>query len=147
MTAQLTLADIEELARYALDEHGLTADGWTFRWDRAVRRLGQCRYSTRQISLSRPVFEVTENRDLALNTILHEVAHALSPTAGHGPTWKRTAVLVGARPERCAQLAAPVDLPVKGLCGCPDPHQMARMPRRTYSCNRCSQTVTWVRRP
>ena len=34
------------------DSEGLSADGWTLRFDRAVRRLGLCDYGARRVSLS-----------------------------------------------------------------------------------------------
>ncbi len=37
--SELTLVDIEDLARWALEEHGLAERGWTFGWDRALRRV------------------------------------------------------------------------------------------------------------
>ena len=35
------------------------------------------------------------------DTILHEVAHALTPGDNHGPLWRRVCRQIGARPERC----------------------------------------------
>src|SRR5580693_7075592 len=71
-TAELTIADIEQLATWTLDEHGLSKIGWTFGWDRAVRRAGCCKFSQRRITLSRAIFEISVNRAAALETILHE---------------------------------------------------------------------------
>lgn len=42
------------------------------------------------------------DREETLNTIRHEVAHAIAgPHAKHGPAWRAACRLTGARPERC----------------------------------------------
>ena len=65
--------------------HGL--GDWTFQFDRAKRRFGACNYTTRTISLSRTLTRL--NDDAAVReTLLHEIAHALTPGAGHGPAWQ-----------------------------------------------------------
>src|SRR4051794_3305682 len=88
----LTMAEIEQLAEWALRDFGLTDLGWRFAWDRALRRAGCCKYSVRQVTLSWPIFAIETNREEVLNTILHEVAHALvGPGAGHGALWKAAA--------------------------------------------------------
>lgn len=143
----LSMTDIEDLAAWALDEHGLDRLGWRFAWDRAVRRAGCCKHTQRLITLSRPIFEIETNRDDVLDTILHEIAHALvGPEAGHSNTWKQTAVAVGARPERCHSLGTPT-LPITGLCRCETPHHRVRMPptNTTYRCRRCRSDITWTR--
>jgi hypothetical protein len=35
------------------------------------------------------------------DTILHEIAHALTLGDGHGYAWKRKCIEIGAKPERC----------------------------------------------
>lgn len=144
ISVALTLADIGELAQWALDEYGLTATGWTFRWDRAVRRAGSCRYRDKTITLSKPIFRIESNRDEVLNTILHEVAHALvGHAAGHGPTWRAMAGQVGARPNRCHDLEVPA-FAIVGTCSCGTIHQKARLPRPgAYSCRSCKVIITW----
>lgn len=141
----LTLSDLHELAEMALAEHGLRDEGWSFRWDRAVSRAGCCNYRSRTISLSLPIFTIEQNREEALDTILHEVAHALAGrAAGHGPRWREVAVAVGARPERCHSLATP-EAPLIGVCGCGPRHQRVRRPPRgsRYVCRACSIVIRW----
>lgn len=143
--AVLTMADIEDLVRWVLDEHGLTLSGWRFGWDRAIRRAGCCDHARMRITLSRPVFGIEDNREDVLDTILHEAAHALAgPAAGHGARWKAAAVSIGARPERCHSLAVPA--PFVGLCKCASKHSKVRRPNpnAAYHCRRCSAPITWV---
>lgn len=143
--AVLTIRDIEDLVGWVLDENGLTNRGWSFAWDRAIRRAGCCDHARRRITLSRPIFQIEGNRDDVLDTILHEAAHALAgPAAGHGARWKAAAVSIGARPERCHSLAVPA--PFLGLCNCDRNHSMVRRPNPTaaYRCRKCSVPITWV---
>lgn len=97
--------DVECYILYELERRGL-AD-WTFFWDRARRRLGACWYARRSISLSRHLLGEGGCSGIELrDTILHEIAHALSFThggeRGHGVLWKRWCLFLGARPRRCA---------------------------------------------
>jgi hypothetical protein len=144
----LTLDDIEDLARYALAEHGLDSEGWTFCWDRAKRRAGQCRYIPKEIGLSRPVFELEVNRERALDTILHEVAHALTPGAGHGHRWKVAAVALGANPSSCDDQLLPAPAPWVADCTCGYPHGRFKAPPAgaRYRCNTTKEYIVWRRR-
>lgn len=148
-TTAEALEAIERVAHRELDRHGLTALGWTFRWDHARRRAGLCRWDRREISLSRHLFAIAANRDDALDTILHEIAHALvGRDAGHGAEWKRVASSIGATPVRCHTLDVPAAT-VAGSCDCSTPHLRVRMPARramrAYVCRRCGVRIEWRR--
>lgn len=91
-------SEARDLALRLMRKHGLV--GWTFRFDHAKRRFGSCRPAQKLITLSRPLTllnSVEEVRD----TILHEIAHALEPTDGHGKRWRQACIRIGARPQRC----------------------------------------------
>lgn len=95
----MNTAAIFDLAREMMNEHGL--EDWSLKWDRAINRAGQCNFTRRTISLSKPLAEVQSFEDTK-DTILHEIAHALAGArAQHGPAWRRKASEIGARPERC----------------------------------------------
>jgi predicted SprT family Zn-dependent metalloprotease len=125
------------LARRLLDEHGL--DGWSFAWDRARRRAGQCRHDLRRITLSRELTTLHAEAEVR-ETVLHEVAHALvGPRHGHDAVWRATAVRIGATGRRTVDPAAPsVDGDWVGLC--PAGHRVTRFrrPSRPLSCGRCA---------
>lgn len=88
---------IENFAQKVFKQHGL--EGWSFGFDRATVRYGQCRYSDKAITLSRKLVELNSIEE-SMGTVLHEVAHALAGhTAGHGPQWKAACVRIGAKPE------------------------------------------------
>jgi hypothetical protein len=87
------------LLRTNLDKNGLT--DWHIRLSKAVKRLGSCNYPKKTISLS-SLFIETGTETTILNTILHEIAHALCPGDGHGPKWKKKAIELGCDGKRCA---------------------------------------------
>ena len=66
--------------------------------------LGLCDYNTREISLSRHhILAVDKKR--VMNTILHEVAHAMCPQEGHSNVWKGVFKTIGGSGERVASRA------------------------------------------
>lgn len=88
------------LAHTMMNDHGLTARGWTFHFDNAQRRLGLCKHSQRQITVSRYMTEAATREQFA-NTMTHEIAHALvGPGHGHGPIWKAKARSLGHSGDR-----------------------------------------------
>lgn len=85
-----------ELAWALLDQYGL-GDDFTVVIDRKKKTLGHCSNGHKAIALSLFHIEaddVAEVRD----TILHEIAHALTPGHGHDEVWQAKAMQVGARP-------------------------------------------------
>lgn len=104
--AWASLNEVEAHARACLDACGLAA--WEFGWDRAVKRLGCCCVARRRITLSRYFVQAHLHGEQAqiLDTILHEIAHALAweqaRHAGHGPLWKAWCVALGATPRATA---------------------------------------------
>lgn len=85
--------------------HGLSPLGWTGSLDSSASRFGLCRPSRKEISLSRTLVSLNSEKEV-LDTILHEIAHALAVTetgenCGHDERWKAICRRIGARPERC----------------------------------------------
>jgi predicted SprT family Zn-dependent metalloprotease len=90
----------EELAFYHMDKHGLIAEGWKFKWSTVAKSThGRCSHGSKTIMLN---FHWVRKNDeeFVLDTILHEIAHALTPGAKHGPAWKAKAKELGARPTQ-----------------------------------------------
>src|SRR4051794_26770877 len=114
----MNLIEARNLARQLMDLHGL-AD-WSFAYDRARRRFGSCRWRKKQITLSHPLTLLNTEAQVR-DTILHEIAHALAPNAGHGPKWKAACRRVGAKPARCytdADVVSPSRKPARYQIGC-----------------------------
>lgn len=132
----------ERNARLLMSAHGLTAKGWRFEWDNAARRFGQCRYTTKTISMSRKL-TVQRTEDAVRNTMLHEIAHALvGSAAGHGYVWQAKAISIGCDGKRCSD--DPIQIDYKYVAKCPNGHlgkRYVRKPRassRPRSCGKCS---------
>ncbi len=66
---------------------------------RSSRRAGSCHYSEKTIYVSDWLMR-HGTKEESLDTLRHEVAHALVPNAGHGPRWKAMCIQVGAKPKR-----------------------------------------------
>jgi predicted SprT family Zn-dependent metalloprotease len=94
----MDVAAARTLARRLMDQHGL-AD-WSLAFDRSARRFGVCSPSRKLISLSRKLVLLNSEAEVR-DTILHEIAHALTPGDGHGKAWKAMCIRIGAKPVRC----------------------------------------------
>lgn len=85
----------------------LPCKDWTFRFDNARRRGGQAQLSNRRITMSRLLVPLWSD-DQCLQTLLHEIAHALAFERGvyergarsHGTEWLEMARDIGYRGGR-----------------------------------------------
>lgn len=97
------LKEAEELSLKLMEQHGLIALGWTFRFDKATSRLGACHYHKKELSLSRLMVIYGDREDVE-QTMLHEIAHALlPPEIGHYKPWKVLAASIGYTGDRCGR--------------------------------------------
>ncbi|WP_460801445.1 SprT-like domain-containing protein [Microbacterium sp. GXF6406] len=137
----------EALIRLHLD------DTWSFGFDHAKRRAGQCDFRAKRITVSRYLAARFEDDDIH-QVLLHEVAHALAGhKAAHGPKWKTVAAEIGYvggtthHGETAEELA-----PWVGTCPSGHTTYRHRRPTRATSCAKCSKSFdarhafTWVRR-
>lgn len=152
----------QDLCINKMREHGLNPIDWKFQWMNSRNALGETRFRKRFttagehiygfILLSKPFVELLSEEEV-LDTILHEIAHAISgPTEHHGPIWKMNAMKIGARPERAAHNAPSIPGKWKGVC--PNGHvtYMAARGRSAAmrSCGKCSRAfdpafrLTWT---
>lgn len=135
------------LALRLLAEHGLS--DWSFRLNRSKRTLGRCVYSRHTIELS-VHFVARNNEAEILDTLLHEIAHALvGPGHGHDRVWKSKCLELGAQPRACVA----ADMPTgrwRASCGsCGAQFHRHRRPRTLtgWHCRRCGPTsgaLTWT---
>ena len=144
-------AQVRDLAVELIELH-LAGTGWSFGFDQAVKRFGQCSFSKRRITVSFVLCRVNTMEEIR-DTLLHEIAHALAgPSNGHNHVWKRIARSIGCSGTTTATEGKldEASLPWKGTC--PNGHTVhrARAPQRDSSCNRCSprystdHLFTWV---
>ena len=154
----MNLSEAQHLAKALMKDFGIEDKGWRFAWDNAKRRHGQTRFSTKTISLSRPLTQINEDA-VVENTIRHEIAHVLAgPSHGHDATWRAFARQCGAKPERCCSEGKSVEAPIEGRCSnprCAHVHPRHRMPKAgvkhicaapaCQSAPRDVRIITWTR--
>jgi predicted SprT family Zn-dependent metalloprotease len=137
-------------AQRLLQEHGL--HDWTVGFDRAKRRAGACRFELKTITLSRHLTPLHPAEEV-LDTILHEIAHALvGPAHGHDAVWRAVATQIGCSGRRCVPSDAP-SVVGRWIGRCPAGHESSRhmRPERVVACSRCSSAyepsavITWTR--
>lgn len=132
-----------------MSQHGLS--DWHFRFDHARRRFGCCRYRQKLITLSRPLVLLNQENQVR-DTILHEIAHALTPDDGHGVRWRAKCVEIGADPARCFDdeaVRSPARPPARYRLGCKRCDwwiDRRRVTRNRYICRRCRSPLVYQMR-
>ena len=118
-----------------------SAGTWSFRFDRATTRLGQCDHRTQSISVSRYLTEKA-TADEVTQVLLHEIAHALAgPRAAHGPKWRAIAREIGYEGGR-THTVEPAHDRAKWVGECPSGHEIVRFrrPGKPVSCAKCDRS-------
>ncbi len=146
------LETVRLLAEELIAEH-LGSGTWSFGFDHAKTRAGQCDFARRRITVSRHLVTRFSDADVE-QVLLHEVAHALAGArAGHGPAWKRTASAIGYTGSRLHDGPIASELaPWIGTCPAGHEHFRYRTPTRQLACARCSRrfdarnVIAWRRR-
>ena len=138
----MDLRDAENLANEQLRVHNLAQNGWRFGWNKRRLSAGLCSYKKKIIYLS-TLFTIDGTRADVLDTILHEIAHALSPGQKHNSVWKRKAIELGAIPKPCFTSETKykdvrISYAFKAVCINGHIHYMHRRPKTVKSCGKCS---------
>lgn len=134
----MNLVRAEVIARELINKH---CPEYRFKWDNAKKRFGSCKYRIRTITLSKPLTELNEDPEV-IDTILHEIAHALTPRHGHNKHWKQKAEQIGCNPKRCYTLETveqPKPLYQLKCETCNHTVNRYRKTRRKYACNKCCE--------
>jgi len=107
---------------------------------------GICNYAKHSIELSEALTELSDEADVK-DTILHEIAHALTKGHHHDWVWQRKAKEIGCNGIRCygdktkesTTIAYNLIAKYKGLC--PNGHEHFKNKRSTKksSCSLCSR--------
>ena len=142
----MTLFETQTLAKTLLRQHGLL--DWKFRFDRARRRFGSCSVRRKTITLSRAITMMNSDEQIR-DTILHEIAHALTPGDGHGSRWKAMCVKIGAKPERCfteKEVVVPPRREAPYLIGCKQCNWWSdrrKITRSRLLCRKCRAPISY----
>ena len=147
-----TLEAVRSRAEHLMTAH-LGAGSWSFGFDHAKTRAGQCDFARKRITVSRHL-AVRFSVDDVDQVLLHEIAHAVAGArAGHGPTWRRTAKALGYTGSRLYDGPVASELaPWIGTCPAGHEHFRYRTPTRPLACAKCSRrfdarnAIVWRRR-
>jgi len=133
--------EIEIIAKDMMKANGLM--NWRFGWNDARTSFGKCKHGSRRIELSK-VLTPLRPKDETLNTILHEIAHALVGAGhGHDYVWRSKFVQLGGNGKRCSGMENVDKTKIAGadwVAVCPNGHVHVkyRKPRAEASCGKCS---------
>jgi predicted SprT family Zn-dependent metalloprotease len=95
----MRLLQAEKLVIELMNQHGLIKKGWKFNWLKHSSIAGVCNYTQKEINLSLELTMLNTESEVK-DTIVHEIAHALTPGDNHGKKWKAKCVEIGCRPEQ-----------------------------------------------
>lgn len=95
----MTKNEITNLAIRLLSNHNNLND-WTFLFNKRKNSFGLCSYNKKTIELSSYLVESMTDSAIR-NTIIHEIAHALTPGHGHDYTWVKKCIELGGDGKRC----------------------------------------------
>lgn len=121
--------------------------GWHTETFGGKTTVGLCVPSQRLIKLSKKMLEVSPDAYI-MDTIYHEVAHALTPGHRHDAVWKATAQGLGGSGEQYSDREeySKFDSKWVGICMCDSATPFFRFGfKRVYSCNKCSSPL-YIRR-
>lgn len=90
--------ELEAYAWAMIEKYNLHEE-WTFRWNNRKTCFGVCNHTRKTIELSSFVVDCGEPLESMKVTVLHEIAHALTPGTGHGPEWKAMMRSFGLEPS------------------------------------------------
>lgn len=77
--------------------------GWRFEINsRMGRCLGKCLYGQKLIRIAEHYARANSEEEV-MDTLLHEIAHALEPGHGHDSVWKACAMRLGCAPLACSK--------------------------------------------
>lgn len=133
----MKLLDALRLARSLLSDHGLSH--WRVAFSSAKRQFGLCDAAKREIRLSRHLV-MLNNESRVRNTILHEIAHALTPGTAHGRPWRELFIEMGGDGRRTYDASEVVTVQAPYIVWCPACGASKEAFRKAYptSCWKCS---------
>ena len=141
----MTKIEITDLANKLLSNH-IQLNGWSFIFNNRKKSFGLCSFNKKTIELSLNfVYSMTENA--IKDTIIHEIAHALTPGHGHDYIWKRKCVELGGDGKRCGdynkfdggkktqdEVYSKISKYTLTCPCCGNKIYLNRKPKRSYSC-------------
>ena len=81
----MNLVDANRLT-YSLVAKHLPGMGWRIDWNNSAVNAGQCKHTIRTLVFSTRITREVDVEEFT-DTVLHEIAHALTPGHGHDAVW------------------------------------------------------------
>jgi predicted SprT family Zn-dependent metalloprotease len=131
----MTIEKALDITKKVLNENGLT--NWVAVPNRRKRAFGVCSYGMKRIELS-SILTPNCTDESVMNTIYHEVAHALCQGHNHDKVWKRKCVELGGDGERCGSSSNYIN---------GDNQFLVEMTKYTRVCPVCGNKTPVSRRP
>lgn len=137
----MDLNEADKVIIRLMDKYNLRSQGWSYGWSRAFKILGQCDYRRKELRFSR-YWTQRHTVEEFTDTVLHEIAHALTPGDDHGKRWKAVAIRIGGSGNvKADKPTVPEDYPWQGKCHAGHRTWSFNRPRNLESamCNKCFQ--------
>lgn len=96
-----------EIVSHLMELH--LSEEWTAEYDQSLRHAGTCNGVTRVLTFSLKIAEHVPESEF-IDTVVHEIAHALTPGHKHDAVWKRTARSLGGSGERLSSVKLPSEI-------------------------------------
>lgn len=151
----MDLDKAKKLALTLMAKHNVIAMGYRFEFNNRKRTAGLCSYRRKTIELSKRLTLLANEEDV-LETILHEIAHALCPRQGHNSVWRKKLIEIGGTGKRCYSNDSSLGVAYRTIAKykgvCPNGHELGRnrLPKTKMSCGLCSRSydekylITWT---
>ena len=96
----MTKQELETLFNHYISKYP-ELSGWKLTYHNRKNCLGICKYIEREISFSNQYLSVMNEHGVRM-TIIHELAHALTPHHHHDKVWRNKCIEMGGNGERVA---------------------------------------------
>lgn len=130
----MKLQEAERLAKKLIAKH---CTEFVFKWDNAKCRFGQCNHYKKEISLSKKLVKIN-SEERVKDTILHEIAHALTPGNNHNKIWKAKCLSLGGNGEIYISLKKTNTITPKYKYECPNCGKKIFQHKKTNKKSACS---------
>lgn len=94
----MTINEVLELAN-SIKKKFHELNNWDITFNNRKKSFGCCSYGDREIQLSKYLIGYMSEYAIK-NTIIHEIAHALTPNHGHDYVWRRKFIELGGNGKR-----------------------------------------------
>jgi predicted SprT family Zn-dependent metalloprotease len=133
----------EKFIKEKFKEHGLDKMGWKYAFTTTSKRnAGCCKHDLKRLDITVAYVEKATLADIK-DTILHEIAHALTPGHKHDDVWREKAISIGSSGNRTHNVRFSE---AKYIQTCPNecfnrPMYRKSNAKRTYVCKKCNLPV------